>query len=159
MVLQRVQIDIYKLVYCPEETQGKLRTYPKVMKDIQQILFDVNSTAECKEMLFEGASFERQVFEITSLGILVASHGAGNANIIFMKRGRVFVEVIAFGLASDFRRLSRHAGIVYRSVVALPDEEGVLLCATHILKHDYSFSFEWRRCVALRTKCRTVPFR
>lgn len=122
--------------------------FEEIKNQIEQLLLETNVQAECKELLFEGTSFELQVYEIARLDILLAAHGAGSSNLIFMREGSVFIEVIPFDLASNFRRLSRHARLVYRNKFAQPDEARVLLCANRRLKHDGIFLPLWRMYVA-----------
>eukprot|EP00168_Porphyra_purpurea_P020136 TRINITY_DN8351_c0_g1_i1.p3 TRINITY_DN8351_c0_g1~~TRINITY_DN8351_c0_g1_i1.p3 ORF type:complete len:149 (+),score=40.27 TRINITY_DN8351_c0_g1_i1:53-448(+) len=64
--------------------------------------------------------------------VVVASHGAGVANLLFLRPGSVLVEVMPFGItASPFATLARLYGIVRLPLTAMPDDDVFRSCVTH----------------------------
>jgi len=118
---------------------------PQIMQTLLQSLHAVGITASSKLLFFEGRSFTQQASEMAQIDVLIASHGAGNANIIFMKKGSIFVEIIPFGLSASFKRLSRQAGLMYKHLVAEPHDSRVRQCAEKVLRNDNEFISLWEK--------------
>ncbi|KAI0557022.1 hypothetical protein FGB62_356g03 [Gracilaria domingensis] len=76
--------------------------------------------------------------------VLVASHGAGMTNIMFMKQASHVIEIIPFSMYKvGFRRLSRLAGLRYKNIVAEADMNGVETCARNEML-DEQFWTGWK---------------
>lgn len=87
---------------------------------------------EPEVVFFENSSFHEQVSVAQESDIVVASHGDGNANFVFLRpKSRVF-EILPFGFKSTvYQNLSRAYGSTYSSVCAQPDSEVFLACVKH----------------------------
>lgn len=89
-------------------------------------------TIQPEEVFFDKASFHEQVSVMQESDIVVATHGNGNANFMFLRpKARVF-EIIPFGIRSDlYKNISVTYGSSYSTVVGQPDEEVFLACVKH----------------------------
>lgn len=83
-------------------------------------------------VFFEKASFHEQVSVMQESRVVVASHGSSSANIVFLRPGSSFIEVMPFGLEVDtYSNLAKAFGIKYTSIMAQPDEEVFASCVEH----------------------------
>lgn len=83
-------------------------------------------------VFFEKSSFHEQVSVMQESRIVVASHGSSSANIVFLRPGSTFIEVMPFGLEVDtYSNLAKAFGIKYTAVMAQPDEEVFTSCVEH----------------------------
>lgn len=108
-----------------------------------------NVFIESEVVFFENSSFHEQVSVMQESNIVVASHGDGNANFIFLRPRSYIFEVFPFGFASDlYRSLSTTYGALYSAVHAQPDEDVFLSCVRHFNNGDSeekeSFIREWK---------------
>lgn len=86
-------------------------------------------------VFFENATFHEQISMMQETNVVVASHGAGVANLLFLRPGSVLVEVMPFGVpASPFATLSRLYGIPRVALTAQPDEDVFRSCVLHFNK-------------------------
>lgn len=76
--------------------------------------------------LFENLSFAQQVTTMRGADILVAPHGAGLSNMLFMKPGSLIVEIFAAGAPINpcYYALANALGHRYRYVLGMPEFEG-----------------------------------
>lgn len=104
---------------------------------------------EPEVVFFENSSFHEQVSVMQESSIVVASHGNGNANLIFLRpKSRVF-EILPFGFVSSvYQNLSRAYGSIYSTVCAQPDEDVFLACIRHFNRDESeekeAFVKEWQ---------------
>lgn len=93
---------------------------------------DKRIVIEPEVVFFENSSFHEQVSVMQESSVVVATHGDGNANFMFLRpESRVF-EILPFGFSSDvYRSLSRVYGSVYSKLVGQPDGEVFLACMQH----------------------------
>jgi hypothetical protein len=77
---------------------------------------------------FEGESFESQSEFMANTDILIAAHGAGLTNVIFMRTGSVLIELIPFGYNQHFEVLALLAGVHYHRLYAHPLPDMVMAC-------------------------------
>jgi hypothetical protein len=89
----------------------------------------LNVSVEFVTFEFEGLSFESQVKHVANVDILIAAHGAGLTNLIFMSPGSQVVEIIPFGYNQDFEDLARIADLSYQKIFAYPLVNMVFSCA------------------------------
>lgn len=83
-------------------------------------------------VFFEKSSFHEQVSVMQESRVVVASHGSSSANIIFLRPGSSFIEVMPFGVEVDtYSNLAKAFGIKYTSIMAQPDEEVFVSCVEH----------------------------
>lgn len=81
---------------------------------------------------FENSSFHEQVSVMQEAGVVVASHGDGNANFIFLRPASRVFEILPFGFASDvYRNISRAYGSIHSYVWSQPDDEVFSSCVKH----------------------------
>lgn len=84
-----------------------------------------------REFTFESKSFKEQISIVHSMDILIAAHGAGITNAIFMAKGTLLIEVTVFGYHSyTFAHFAHVQELHYLAVMALPDP-----LAKECLKH------------------------
>lgn len=83
-------------------------------------------------VFFEHSSFHEQVSVMQESSVVVASHGDGNANFLFLRpQSRVF-EILPFGFSSDmYKNISRVYGSIHSFVWGQPDKEVFLACLLH----------------------------
>lgn len=83
-------------------------------------------------VFFESSSFHEQVSVMQEANVVVASHGDGNANFLFLRpQSRVF-EILPFGFASDlYRNISIAYGSMHSYVWSQPDRDVFLACVRH----------------------------
>jgi len=83
---------------------------------------------------FDGAPrtpFSAQRTLLAATTTLVAAHGAGLANLLFLRPGSTVIEVFPFGYTPRiFAELAAQLGVVHVGVMAAPDEAGVDACLT-----------------------------
>jgi len=81
---------------------------------------------------FEGLAFHLQVAVMQEADIVVAPHGAGNTNVVFMRAGATLLEVMPFGYlgAGPFANLAKAYGVEYVPIVAEPDDENFRDCVS-----------------------------
>lgn len=87
---------------------------------------------EPEVVFFEKSSFHEQVSVMQESNIVVASHGDGNANFMFLRpKARVF-EILPFGYSSDiFANISKAFGAIYEPVRSQPDIPVFSACVRH----------------------------
>jgi len=99
---------------------------------------------------FEGTPLEHQVNVMQRTDVLVAAHGAGITNALFLRTGSSLVEVSPFGYAADiFRWLAVSVTSVrYERVVAAPDVDVFVACMRQ--RHPDGGEWQSRREEAVR---------
>jgi hypothetical protein len=100
--------------------------------------------------------FEQQVSTMQASNVLVAAHGAGNANYIFMRPKSAVIEIFPFSYrAGPFNMFAKIFGLDYRYAMARPQTDVFKECMNrHERKPDiksYAFSM-WDRAVAMDKK-------
>lgn len=86
-------------------------------------------------VFFENATFHEQISMMQETNVVVASHGAGVANLLFLRPGSVLIEVMPFGVAaSPFDTLARLYGVPRVRLTAQPDEDVFRSCVAHFNK-------------------------
>eukprot|EP00168_Porphyra_purpurea_P013037 TRINITY_DN3517_c0_g1_i1.p2 TRINITY_DN3517_c0_g1~~TRINITY_DN3517_c0_g1_i1.p2 ORF type:complete len:441 (-),score=172.96 TRINITY_DN3517_c0_g1_i1:82-1404(-) len=86
-------------------------------------------TLAAEVVFFENASFHEQVSMMQETNVVVASHGAGVANLLFLRPGSTVLEVFPFGYTPpSFAELAAQLGLAHIGVMAAPDVEGVAAC-------------------------------
>lgn len=104
-------------------------------------------------VFFENSSFHEQVSVMQESGVVVASHGDGNANFLFLRpQSRVF-EILPFGFSSDvYKNISRTYGSIHSYVWGQPDKEVFLACMLHFnpaaSKDRDAFTSAWQTAAA-----------
>jgi len=92
-------------------------------------------TLAAEVVFFENASFHEQISMMQETNVVVASHGAGVANLLFLRPGSVLVEVLPFGIkASPFADLARLYDVVRLPLTAMPDDDVFRSCIAHFNK-------------------------
>lgn len=111
-------------------------------------------TAELRVVDFsEGVPFEDQVHIVESSNVLIATHGAGNANFIFMRPNATVIEIFPFSYrAGPFNMFAEIFGLDYRYAMAAPQTDVFKECMNrHEKKSDirsYVFNL-WDQAVAV----------
>lgn len=94
---------------------------PEVQKAIEVEVGD-DFLVAFRDVSFESESFAEQAATMQSMDVVLASHGAGMTNAIFMPKGSALIEVSVFGYRSyNFEHFARVAEVDYEKVMALPD--------------------------------------
>jgi len=81
---------------------------------------------------FDNISFAKQAELFNSADIVLGSHGAAFANVLYMRRGALLHELIPFGyVAPLFGELATAFGVKWSLTMAQPMLSHVLVCAKH----------------------------
>lgn len=73
--------------------------------------------------------FSSQRALLAATSVLIAAHGAGLSNILFLRPGSIVIEVFPFGYTPHiFEELAAQLGIVHIGIMAAPDGQGVADC-------------------------------
>lgn len=73
---------------------------------------------------FGGIPFDEQVRIMQETNVLVATHGAGNANFIFMRPSAAVIEVFPFAYkAGPFDRFAEIFGLEYKTAMSAPQSD------------------------------------
>lgn len=97
-----------------------------------------NIRADFRVVDFTTMSFDEQVRTMQETHILIATHGAGNANIIFMRPGAAFVEVFPFSYkAGPFDGFARIFGLEYSTAMSAPQTDVFKSCLHQHEKNDF----------------------
>lgn len=87
---------------------------------------------------FNSMSFDNQVQTMQETHILIATHGAGNANIIFMRPGAAVVEVFPFSYkAGPFDGFAKIFGLEYSTAMSAPQTNVFKACMKEHEKNDF----------------------
>lgn len=93
---------------------------------------DERVSIQSEVVFFENSSFHEQVSVMQEAGVVVASHGDGNANFIFLRRKSRIFEILPFGFASDvYKNISRTYGSTHAFVWSQPDRDVFSSCVKH----------------------------
>lgn len=96
-----------------------------------------NLRADFSVVDFTEMTFEQQVRTMQETHILIATHGAGNANIIFMRPGAAFVEVFPFSYkAGPFDGFAKIFGLEYSTAMSAPQTNVFKTCMNEHEKND-----------------------
>lgn len=96
-----------------------------------------NMRADFSIVDFTEMTFEQQVRTMQETHILIATHGAGNANIIFMRPGAAFVEVFPFSYkAGPFDGFAKIFGLEYSTAMSAPQTNVFKTCMNEHEKND-----------------------
>lgn len=80
--------------------------------------------AEIRVVDFEEKSFDDQVKIMQETNILIATHGAGNANFVFMRPSAAVIEIFPFSYkAGPFDSFARIFGLDYKFAMSAPQTE------------------------------------
>lgn len=86
---------------------------------------------------FASTPFQMQVHIMQTTNVLIASHGAGNANIIFMRPSSSVVEVFPFSYkAGPFDGFANIYGAEYKSAMSAPQTEVFKECVKRSEKNE-----------------------
>lgn len=97
-----------------------------------------NIRADFRVVDFTTMSFDEQVRTMQETHILIATHGAGNTNIIFMRPGAAFVEVFPFSYkAGPFDGFARIFGLEYSIAMSAPQTDIFKSCLHQHEKKDF----------------------
>lgn len=101
----------------------------------------------------EGVSFEDQVKLMQTSNVLVAAHGAGNANYIFMRPKAAVIEVFPFSYrAGPFNMFAKVLGLDYRYAMSDPQTDVFKECMNRHEKREdikrYAFHM-WDQAVLM----------
>jgi Glycosyltransferase 61 len=80
---------------------------------------------------FSGVPFSEQLRAMSSVDVLVASHGAALSNVLFMKKGAVLIEILPFGYNYNYKSYAEAASVRHESLYAEPDLLPMHLCTRH----------------------------
>ncbi|KAI0564767.1 Glycosyltransferase 61 [Gracilaria domingensis] len=95
---------------------------------------------EAEEVFFENSSFHEQVSIIQESSIVVASHGDGNSNFMFLKPDSRVFEIMPYGYKSDiFRNIAVVYGARYEQIRSQADNEVFEACVQHYNSNKGSF--------------------
>lgn len=84
----------------------------------------LNIVTDFRVMDFSEMSFVEQVRAMQSTDVLVATHGAGNANIVFMRPSSTFIEIFPFSYkAGPFDEFARIFGLRYFQAMSAPQTD------------------------------------
>lgn len=87
----------------------------------------------CQIVYFEEMTFLEQMSVMQKTDILIAVHGAGNTNIVFLPENSVFIEIYPFAYkANIFEELARKYLLKYAFLIAEPDSKSFLQCLQKI---------------------------
>lgn len=96
-----------------------------------------NMRADFSIVDFTEMTFDEQVRTMQQTHILIATHGAGNANIIFMRPGAAFVEVFPFSYkAGPFDGFAKIFGLEYSTAMSAPQTNVFKTCMNEHEKND-----------------------
>eukprot|EP00871_Galdieria_phlegrea_P000072 jgi/Galph1/1065/GphlegSOOS_G5831.1 len=105
----------------------------KLTKGIKKEGFSRNVRFTCEVVYFEGMDFAQQVGVMQKTDILVAVHGAGNTNIIFLPENSLMIEIYPFAYkANIFENLAKKYSVRYKSIIAEPDSNSFKKCMAKI---------------------------
>lgn len=94
--------------------------------------------ADFRVVDFNSMSFDEQVKTMQDTHVLIATHGAGNANIIFMRPGAAFVEVFPFSYkAGPFDGFAKIFGLQYSTAMSAPQTSVFKTCMNQLEKNDF----------------------
>lgn len=99
-----------------------------------------------KVVEFETLLFDEQVRTMQETNVLIATHGAGNANLLFMRPAAAVIEVFPFAYkAGPFDNFARLFGLDYHTAMSAPQTELFKECMDrHETKNDIKKQvFEW----------------
>ncbi|OSX76860.1 hypothetical protein BU14_0171s0009 [Porphyra umbilicalis] len=81
------------------------------------------------EAHFEGMPFAAQQAAMRATDVLVASHGAGLTNMVFLRPGSAVLEVYPFAYTAElFAQMADFLGLAHTAVVAAPDGPAYKAC-------------------------------
>lgn len=84
----------------------------------------VGIRVDIKIVDFGGITFDEQVKVMQETNVLIATHGAGNANFIFMRPSAAVIEVFPFAYkAGPFDRFAEIFGLEYKAVMSSPQTD------------------------------------
>jgi hypothetical protein len=108
----------------------------RVINDIDAIVSNSTSMAAVnglelvsRTLLFEKLSYGEQVRELSQTDILVAAHGAGLANLLFMPAHSHVIEITPFAFKPFYDWLSHEGGIAYHWVESQAEVRKMAECA------------------------------
>lgn len=89
----------------------------------------------CQIVYFEEMTFLEQIAVMQKTDILIAVHGAGNTNIIFLPENSIVIEIYPFAYkANIFEELAKKYLLKYDFLIAEPDTESFKQCLQKILR-------------------------
>lgn len=104
----------------------------------------------------EGVPFAEQVRIMQTSNVLIATHGAGNANFMFMRPNAGVIEIFPFSYrAGPFNEFARIFGLDYRYSMSEPQTDVFKECMNRHEKKDMikSYAFDkWDEAVAMDKK-------
>jgi len=90
---------------------------------------DWSPTVEVHTHVFDGpVSLDDQIRVMENTDILLTPHGAGLANVLFLKPGSAVIEVAPFAFCSGFGHFSTVAGLSHTMMFAKPDLKTLFAC-------------------------------
>lgn len=96
-----------------------------------------NISADFRVVDFSLSSFDDQIKTMQDTNVLIATHGAGNTNVIFMRPGATFVEVFPFSYkAGPFDGFAKIFGLEYFTAMSAPQTAVFKTCMTRHEKSD-----------------------
>lgn len=107
------------------------RKGPRALLRLQNLEKRIRALAVSKSLLidfkvvdFSEVPFEEQVHVMQNTNVLIATHGAGNANFIFMRPASAVIEVFPFSYkAGPFDSFARIFGLHYRFAMSAPQTD------------------------------------
>ncbi|GJQ08441.1 hypothetical protein GpartN1_g232.t1 [Galdieria partita] len=107
----------------------------QVTKDSKKQQKICHITFRCEIVYFEEMTFLEQISVMQKTDILIAAHGAGNTNIVFLPENSVVIEIYPFAYkANIFEELARKYLLRYDSLIAEPDTKSFKQCLQKIVR-------------------------
>ncbi|PXF40475.1 EGF domain-specific O-linked N-acetylglucosamine transferase [Gracilariopsis chorda] len=101
----------------------------KLENKIKSRFMDHGLETEVKIVDFRDTSFDEQVKIMQETNVLIASHGAGNTNLVFMRPGGAVIEIFPFSYkAGPFDGFAKIFGMEYKTAMSAPQTEVFKTC-------------------------------
>ncbi|GJD07741.1 hypothetical protein Gasu2_20820 [Galdieria sulphuraria] len=118
----------------------------QVTKESTQDKKTCHMTFHCQIVYFEEMTFLEQVSIMQKTDILIAVHGAGNTNIVFLPENSVLIEIYPFAYkANIFEELARKYLLRYDFLIAEPDTKSFKQCLQKITRSHPEFEVKAKR--------------
>lgn len=115
----------------------KLLHLDQLEKSLKMKAAAAQMRADFRIVDFNEMSFEAQVQTMQETHVLIATHGAGNANIIFMRPGAAVIEVFPFSYkAGPFDGFAKIFGLEYKTAMSAPQTSVFKACMDEHEKSD-----------------------
>lgn len=130
---------------------------PDLEKTLAKMGLELGITTVFRTVDFkDGFPFSKQVETMQNTNVLIATHGAGNANFLFMRPRAAVIEIFPFSYrAGPFNEFARICGLQYRHAMSEPQTDVFKECMNRHEKKEsiktYAFGM-WDKAVIMNKK-------